>query len=72
MAEVRGTVPIADRVPAQLFIVGSALVQYIGAAIAVGLFAAMSPASVAWWRVTVAAAFDFGAHRGNLIVKLGR
>ncbi len=55
MAEVRGTVPIADRVPAQLFIVGSALVQYIGAAIAVGLFAAMSPASVAWWRVTVAA-----------------
>lgn len=46
---------MAARVPAQLFIVGSALVQYIGAAIAVGLFAAMSPASVAWWRVTVAA-----------------
>lgn len=55
MAQMRGRSHVADRVPAQLFIVGSALVQYIGAAIAVGLFDAMSPASVAWWRVTVAA-----------------
>ncbi|MGO3796502.1 MAG: EamA family transporter [Pauljensenia sp.] len=46
---------LAERVPAQLFIVASALVQYIGAAIAVGLFAVIEPASVAWWRVTVAA-----------------
>ena len=44
-----------DRVPAQFFIVGSALIQYVGAAIAIGLFAQMSPASVAWWRVLVAA-----------------
>lgn len=36
-----------DRVPAQFFIVGSALIQYVGAAIAIGLFAQMSPASVA-------------------------
>lgn len=55
MAQMRRRSRVADRVPAQLFIVGSALVQYIGAAIAVGLFDAMSPASVAWWRVTVAA-----------------
>lgn len=51
----RGPRGLADRVPAQLFIVGSALVQYIGAAIAIGLFSVMGPASVAWWRVTVAA-----------------
>lgn len=44
-----------NRVPAQFFIVGSALVQYVGAAIAVGLFAVMEPASVAWWRVVVGA-----------------
>lgn len=44
-----------DRVPAQFFIVGSALIQYVGAAIAIGLFAQMPPASVAWWRVLVAA-----------------
>lgn len=47
--------PPLQRVPAQLFIVASALVQYIGAAVAVGLFAVIDPASVAWWRVTVAA-----------------
>lgn len=36
-----------DRVPAQFFIVASALIQYVGAAIAIGLFVQMSPASVA-------------------------
>ncbi len=46
---------VADRVPAPLFIIGSALTQYIGAAVAVGLFAVIPPASVAWWRVTIAA-----------------
>ncbi|MDC4233484.1 EamA family transporter [Actinomyces sp. B33] len=46
---------LADRVPAQLFIVGSALVQYVGAAIAVAAFAAIEPASVAWWRVATGA-----------------
>lgn len=43
------------RVPPQFFIVGSALIQYIGAAIAVGLFTIMSPAEVAWWRILIAA-----------------
>ncbi|WP_022867342.1 EamA family transporter [Schaalia vaccimaxillae] len=46
---------LVQRVPAQLFIVGSALVQYVGAAIAVGAFAQIPPASVAWWRVTTGA-----------------
>lgn len=43
------------RLPPQSFIVGSALIQYIGAAIAVGLFTIMSPAEVAWWRILIAA-----------------
>lgn len=43
------------RIPPQSFIVGSALIQYIGAAIAVGLFTIMSPAEVAWWRILIAA-----------------
>lgn len=47
---------LVDRVPPQVFIVGSALIQYIGAAIAVGLFAVMSPSEVAWWRILIAAA----------------
>ena len=46
---------LTQRVPAQLFIVGSALVQYVGAAIAVAAFAQMEPASVAWWRVVTGA-----------------
>lgn len=44
-----------ERVPAQFFILGSGLIQYIGAAIAVWLFARIEPASVAWWRVFIAA-----------------
>ncbi|RRC94782.1 EamA family transporter [Schaalia canis] len=47
---------LIDRVPPQFFIVGSALIQYIGAAIAVGLFTIMSPSEVAWWRILIAAA----------------
>lgn len=34
---------------------GSGLTQYVGAAIAIGLFQVMGPASVAWWRMCVAA-----------------
>lgn len=45
----------ASSVPAPLFLVGSGLTQYVGAAIAVGLFQVMEPASVAWWRICVAA-----------------
>ncbi len=44
-----------NRVPAPLFIIGSGLTQYVGAAIAVGLFASIEPASVAWWRISVGA-----------------
>lgn len=33
----------------------SGTIQYVGAAIAVGLFAVMAPAAVAWWRLAVAA-----------------
>lgn len=44
-----------DRIPPQLFIVGSGLIQYAGAALAVALFTVIEPASVAWWRVLVGA-----------------
>lgn len=46
---------LADRVPPQLFIVGSGLIQYVGAAVAVVAFAAVEPASVAWWRAATGA-----------------
>lgn len=46
---------IADAVPPHVFIIGSGLIQYVGAALAVSLFAVMMPAEVAWWRVTIAA-----------------
>ncbi|WP_331274727.1 EamA family transporter [Schaalia sp. lx-260] len=41
--------------PPSGLIIGSALSQYMGAALAISLFHAMHPASVAWCRVTVAA-----------------
>ena len=41
---------LTSRVPAQLLIVCSALIQYSGAALAVFAFSAVKPASVAWWR----------------------
>lgn len=44
----------ANRVPAPLFLIGSGLVQYVGAAIAIGLFALMAPSVVAWWRMLIA------------------
>lgn len=44
-----------DRIPAQALIVLDALIQYVGAAIAIGIFALVEPASVAWWRVLVSA-----------------
>lgn len=46
---------IHTRIPPQLFIIGSGLIQYVGAAIAVSLFAVMAPAQVAWWRIVIAA-----------------
>lgn len=46
---------VADRIPPQLYIVGSGLIQYVGAALAVVAFASIEPASVAWWRVLTGA-----------------
>ena len=48
-------VSAVDRVPPQLYIVGSGLIQYVGAALAVVAFASVEPASVAWWRVLTGA-----------------
>ena len=48
-------VSVVDRVPPQLYIVGSGLIQYVGAALAVVAFASVEPASVAWWRVLTGA-----------------
>lgn len=39
---------VTDRIPPQLYIVGSGLLQYVGAALAVIAFASVEPASVAW------------------------
>ena len=39
--------PVTDRIPPQLYIVGSGLIQYVGAALAVIAFASVEPASVA-------------------------
>ena len=47
--------PLADRVPPQLYIVASGLIQYVGAGLAVLAFASVEPASVAWWRVLTGA-----------------
>lgn len=42
-------------VPAPVLFLGSGLSQYLGAAIAVGLFAVMPATTVAWWRIVVSA-----------------
>ncbi|HEY8718417.1 EamA family transporter [Pengzhenrongella sp.] len=47
---------ILDRAPAPVLFVVSGLTQYLGAAIAVGLFAVIAPATIAWLRIIVAAA----------------
>ena len=46
----RAPVSLINRVPAQILIVASALIQYSGAAVAVFAFSVVEPASVAWWR----------------------
>ena len=46
----RTPVSLINRVPAQILIVASALIQYSGAAVAVFAFSVVEPASVAWWR----------------------
>lgn len=46
---------VAARTPAPVLFVGSGLTQYLGAAIAVGLFATIPAAGVAWLRILAAA-----------------
>ncbi len=46
---------VADRVPAPAVFLASGLTQYVGAALAVGLFAVLPAASVAWWRIALSA-----------------
>ncbi|MGH7125931.1 MAG: EamA family transporter, partial [Stellaceae bacterium] len=46
---------LAERVPPQVFFVGSAVFHYLGPACAVLLFAALAPLGVAWLRIASAA-----------------
>lgn len=50
--------------PAEAFFVLGAVAQYVGAAIAVGLFDRAEPAAIAWLRVVFAAAIAFTLARG--------
>jgi inner membrane transporter RhtA len=49
------SVPLAERVPPQLFFVVSAVFHYLGPAFAVLLFAEIAPLGVAWLRIASAA-----------------
>src|SRR6476646_3105858 len=51
----KGRPSLADRVPAPVLFLGSGFTQYCGAALAIGLFAVIPAASVAWWRLAVSA-----------------
>ena len=46
---------LVDRVPAPALFVASGLTQYLGAAIAIGLFSQVLPATIAWLRLVVGA-----------------
>ena len=46
---------LGERIPAPALFLASGFTQYAGAALAVGLFAAIPAASVAWWRLAVSA-----------------
>jgi len=50
-----GKSSLANRIPAPALFLASGLTQYVGAALAVGLFAVIPSASVAWWRLAVSA-----------------
>jgi inner membrane transporter RhtA len=54
--------PLRDSPPEALFVAG-AVSQYLGAAIAVGLFDRLDPAAVAWLRVATAAAIVVAVRR---------
>lgn len=46
---------MSGRIPAPALFVTAALFQYVGAAIAIGLFAVMAPSGVVWWRIFIGA-----------------
>ncbi|MDO5720849.1 MAG: EamA family transporter [Actinomycetaceae bacterium] len=46
---------LINRIPAPILFIISGLTQYSGAALAVILFTVMTPTTVAWWRVSIAA-----------------
>lgn len=46
---------LLDRVPAPAVFIASGLTQYVGAAVAVGLFATLGAGEVGWWRIAFAA-----------------
>ena len=50
-----GSPGVIDRIPAPALFLASGFTQYAGAALAVGLFAVIPAASVAWWRLAVSA-----------------
>lgn len=50
-----GARAFAARIPAPGLFLASGLTQYCGAALAIGLFAVIPAASVAWWRLAVSA-----------------
>lgn len=50
-----GSPGLVDRIPAPALFLASGFTQYAGAALAVGLFAVIPAASVAWWRLAVSA-----------------
>lgn len=50
-----GGASVGARIPAPLLFIVAALFQYVGAAIAIGLFAIMAPAGVVWWRIFIGA-----------------
>ena len=50
-----GSPGVVDRIPAPALFLASGFTQYAGAALAVGLFAVIPAASVAWWRLAVSA-----------------
>lgn len=54
-AQERNQGAAVDRIPAPALFLASGFTQYAGAALAVGLFAVIPAASVAWWRLAVSA-----------------
>lgn len=50
-----GSRSAVDRIPAPALFISSGLIQYVGAAVAIGLFAIMPATAVGWWRMAASA-----------------